>query len=86
MKSKQLRFEYGKKKNGQFYWHVKAANGEIVAQGEGYKRRASVIKVFHLLFDFDNAPVLCDIDAKCAGKCSCKKPKHFEGKLDRKFP
>lgn len=23
-------------KNGQFYWHLKAPNGEIICQSEGY--------------------------------------------------
>ena len=50
---KSLRFIYGKKKNGQFYWHLKSANGEIVAQGEGYKRRAGVLKVAKLLANYD---------------------------------
>ena len=88
MKSKHLRFEYGKKSDGLFYWHVKAANGEIVAQGEGYKRKAGVVKVFHLLFDLDNCPVLVDLDEPkcCGGKCSAKKPKNYEGKLCRNWP
>jgi len=75
MKSKLVRFEYGKKKNGQFYWHIKAKNGEIIAQGEGYKRRAGVLKVFNLLFNFDTQPVLVDLDAKdkCAKGCRCSK-------------
>lgn len=27
--------------NGQWYWHIKGRNGEIVCQSEGYTRRAS---------------------------------------------
>ena len=45
-----LRFQYGKKKNGQWYWHVRAKNSEIIAQGEGYKRRSGPIRVFNLMF------------------------------------
>lgn len=41
-----LRFQYGKKKNGQWYWHIRARNGEIIAEGEGYKREASVTKLW----------------------------------------
>ena len=48
-RSDALRFQYGKNKNGQWYWHIRARNSEIIAQGEGYKRRASVLKVFSLL-------------------------------------
>ncbi len=47
----KLRFQYGKKKNGQWYWHVRAKNSEIIAQGEGYKRVAGVLRVYNLMFD-----------------------------------
>lgn len=47
----KLRFQYGKKKNGQWYWHMRARNGEIVAQNEGLKTFASVTKVFVLFRD-----------------------------------
>jgi hypothetical protein len=30
------KFHYFKGRDGQFYWHLKAANGEIVANGQGY--------------------------------------------------
>lgn len=26
--------------DGQWYWHLKAANGRVIAQGEGHKREA----------------------------------------------
>lgn len=48
----KLRFQYGRKKNGQWYWHLRARNGEIVAENEGLKTRASVMKVFRLLRDY----------------------------------
>lgn len=44
-----LRFQYGKNKRGQWYWHLRAKNGEIVAEGEGYKSHRSVMKLYHLL-------------------------------------
>jgi uncharacterized protein YegP (UPF0339 family) len=47
----KLRFQYGKKKNGQWYWHIRARNSEIIAQGEGYKRVAGVKKVLRILGD-----------------------------------
>jgi uncharacterized protein YegP (UPF0339 family) len=32
-----MKYEYWKSSsNGNWYWHVKAANGEGIAQGEGY--------------------------------------------------
>jgi len=46
-----LRFQYGKKKNGQWYWHIRAKNSEIIAQGEGYKRSRSCIHVAQLLLE-----------------------------------
>lgn len=46
----KLRFQYGKSPtDGQWYWRVRSRNSEIVAQGEGYKRKAGVIKVWKLL-------------------------------------
>jgi uncharacterized protein YegP (UPF0339 family) len=31
-------------KDGQWYWHLRATNGKIIAQGEGYKRRSDLLK------------------------------------------
>ncbi len=44
-----LRFQYGRHKNGQWYWHIRAGNSEIIAEGEGYKRKAGVLKVWRIL-------------------------------------
>ncbi len=64
-----LRFEYGKADDGQFYWHIKSGNGEILAQGEGYQRRAGVLKVYHALFDIDKpAPSITDLNAGAVRK------------------
>ena len=82
MKTKRpLRFEYWKStKNKQWYWRIRAGNGEPIAQGEGYKKsKRGVLKVFHLLFDFEAAP-------ECVDLSPSKKPKHFEGKLNRNWP
>lgn len=29
--------------DGQWYWHLKAANGEIIATSEGYQRRQGAV-------------------------------------------
>lgn len=90
MKTKRpLRFEYGKNDDGQFYWHVKAANGEIVAQGEGYKRRAGVLKVFGVLFKAESLPTLVYLnegDRRKPRFVAKKKPKGYAGKLNRNWP
>lgn len=36
--------------NGQFYFVLHARNGKVVATGETYKRRSSVIKTLKNLF------------------------------------
>lgn len=37
--------------NGQWYWHLKARNGRIVADGgEGYMRRAQVVNILRRIF------------------------------------
>jgi uncharacterized protein len=83
----KLRFEYGKKKDGQFYWHLKAANGQIVAQGEGYKTGASCLKVFALLRDH-----MAKAEVSFSGRGSRKpwgdgpKPRHYEGKFVQPWP
>jgi uncharacterized protein YegP (UPF0339 family) len=38
------KFELFKDKSGDFRWHLKAANGEIVASSQGYKTRAAAEK------------------------------------------
>lgn len=56
-----LRFQYGKNKRGQWYWHIRAANGEIIAEGEGYKRVAKIHRLFELLKDGAGAMALIDL-------------------------
>jgi uncharacterized protein YegP (UPF0339 family) len=48
--------------NGQWYLHIKARNGEIVLQSEGYKSHQSALKLANrlqagALFVLDSAPV-----------------------------
>jgi uncharacterized protein YegP (UPF0339 family) len=35
------KFEIGKEKSGKFRFHLKAANGEIIAASQGYQTKAS---------------------------------------------
>lgn len=35
------KFELYKNDSGEFRWRLKAANGEIIASGQGYKSKAS---------------------------------------------
>lgn len=36
-------------KNGQWYWHFKAANGENIASGQGYQDRRGALNAISLL-------------------------------------
>jgi uncharacterized protein YegP (UPF0339 family) len=38
------KFEISKDKAGKFRWHLKAANGEIIAASQGYETKASAKK------------------------------------------
>jgi len=42
MKSPKL--EVWKNKAGEWQWHLKASNGEILAAGEGYMRKAGALQ------------------------------------------
>jgi uncharacterized protein YegP (UPF0339 family) len=40
-----MEYEYWKSsKDGNWYWHLKAANGEIVAQSQGYDSIAAKLR------------------------------------------
>lgn len=41
---KQPKFEVWKNAAGEWQWHLKGANGEIQAAGEGYKRKSGALK------------------------------------------
>ncbi len=78
MKNKKpLRFEYWKSnKNGQWYWRLKARNGEPVAQGEGYKSKRGVFNVYDALYGWaaelmighSHWPEAVDINAEAFAK------------------
>lgn len=38
-----------KGENGQWYWHIKASNGKIICQSEGYKRKGGAMKAIKSL-------------------------------------
>ncbi|AEC18363.1 hypothetical protein UMN179_02354 [Gallibacterium anatis UMN179] len=42
-------FEIFKGVNGQWYWRLKAANHEIIAQGEGYTTKQSCLHCIELV-------------------------------------
>lgn len=41
---KQSKYEWWQGIVGEWYWHLKAPNGEIIASGEGYKTKAGVLR------------------------------------------
>jgi uncharacterized protein YegP (UPF0339 family) len=48
-------------KKGQWYWHMKAANGKVVCHGEGYKRKESLLDTLKVLkLSFQDALVVFD--------------------------
>ena len=40
-----------------WYWHLKAANNEIIANGEGYTSKAGALHAISLVKQSYNAPV-----------------------------
>ena len=75
---KAARFEFWQSPiSKQWFWHIRAGNGEIIANGESYKRKAGVIHVHALICG--NRMALVEVNANF-------KPKHFEGNLKRRFP
>jgi len=50
----------------QFRWNVKGRNNEIMAQGEGYKSKAALVKTLGKLFGTNEvlAPQLAQLCAK----------------------
>ena len=49
MINKNIKFEYWKNDKGQWYWHLKASNGEPIAQGEGYHNKADLLETIKLV-------------------------------------
>jgi len=46
---KNYTFETFKGKNGDWYFHLKASNGKLILQSEGYKTRATMRRVINSL-------------------------------------
>lgn len=53
-----MKFEYWKADNGNWYWHLKAANGEVIAQGEGYVKKDGATHAISLVKASANASVV----------------------------
>lgn len=52
-----MKYEYWKSaQNGNWYWRLKAANGEVIANGEGYRNKADVLSVIKLVKGSAGAP------------------------------
>jgi uncharacterized protein YegP (UPF0339 family) len=53
-----MKYEYWKSStNGNWYWHLKAANGEKIAQGEGYASKQHCLDAIALVKSSKDAPV-----------------------------
>lgn len=50
-------YEIFKDKAGEWRWHLKAVNHEIIAQGEGYKHKADCLHAIDLVKSSASAPV-----------------------------
>jgi uncharacterized protein YegP (UPF0339 family) len=68
-----LRFQFGKNRRGLWYWHIRARNGEIIAQGEGYKRVAKIDRLFELLHDGAGMMTKTNLSPAIIGKPMARK-------------
>ena len=52
-----MKYEYWKSsQNSNWYWRLKAANGEIIAHGEGYTTKQNCLDAIKLVKASSNAP------------------------------
>jgi uncharacterized protein len=56
LKNIKMKYEYWKAQNGNWYWHLKAANGEKVAQGEGYTTKQNCLAAIRFVKSSATAP------------------------------
>lgn len=49
---------YRSGKDRQFYWRLVSHNGNVIAQGEGYKRRAGALKAIRAVQKSQGAAVI----------------------------
>jgi uncharacterized protein YegP (UPF0339 family) len=45
----KCQFALGRKRIGEWYWHLTSGNGRIIAESEGYKRKTDAIKTIALI-------------------------------------
>lgn len=57
----QPRFEVFKDKKGEFRFRLRAANGQVIAQGQGYKSKASCLNGIESIKK--NAPIAEVVEA-----------------------
>ena len=57
-----MQFELYKSKN-QWYWRLRAANGEIIAQGEGYNNKSDAQHVVGLVMDTNRQTPFYEVPA-----------------------
>ena len=53
---KRAKFEVWQNAAGEWQWHLRASNGEIIAVGEGYKRRQGAVQGTRAVLDPEAAP------------------------------
>jgi uncharacterized protein YegP (UPF0339 family) len=52
-----MKYEYWKSSShGNWYWHLKASNGEKIAQGEGYSSKENCLHAISLVTSSKDAP------------------------------
>lgn len=66
------------KSSGKFRWRLVAANGEIIAQGQGYTRKEKALQAIDLVRGCGDAPTL-DLAPKSGGGPGPKSPVRRSG-------
>lgn len=56
-----MKFELYKDGQGFWRWRLKAANGEIIASGEGYRNRADAVTVVNLVMDTNRQTAFVEV-------------------------
>lgn len=58
-----MKFEMYKDPRGQFRWRLKAANGEIIAQGESYVNKIDCQKAVGMVMDTSRETPFVEVTA-----------------------
>jgi uncharacterized protein YegP (UPF0339 family) len=53
-----MKYEYWKSSDGNWYWHLKASNGEKIGQGEGYTSKQHCLDAINLVRSSKDADVV----------------------------